>query len=622
MEVILINNWREIIRVLNDSDKFLSLKDLETKLGLSGKTIKKLIFEHEQEESSNGIKIIRNSRKQYALKILDNIKMNKLIYDSKNKANEMTSRIVFVIEKLILEEDFVRIEEMAEQLFVSRATLDRLMPDIREIFSMYELRLIMKPKYGIKLVGDEVKKRSCYAHEVINKTYTTNNQKQEIIQKILLSNIKKYNLAINDINIYNLVQHCVIALSRLEKNKFIIDSTDSFINEDEENERTAAKEIVKEFEREFRIDIPNNEVEYIKIHLLGKRIIDNHLISEDVFECIDNIVKYILEKSHIDLRGDMELRTSLAIHVQPLLSRLKFGLKQKNPIVQEIKREMPQGFELSFYAAEVIANRYQVTVDDDELAYLALHFSVALDKLEKVSNDKKIVVVCASGRGTARLLQHRLTKRYHIKTENLILLSSLQLDDYDFSDTVCILSTIPLDIEIAIPVMIIDMLFSDSNIQKVDSFMHSVTLTNQLEKHLRESLFIRQKTFEDKEQVISFMYNQIKKEYPKITESFKEQVILRENASSTEVGDCVSLPHPYFYDGEELIICCLGLEKPVKWKFDYVNLVILMAIPQEESFINQKVNEIVINMIGDKQSIIQLSMETTLEKFLELVSRG
>lgn len=613
--------WIRILEILNNEEGAMSLKDLAKKMHITERTIKKYILDYKQEEENNGIKIVQNIRKQYSLKIIDNLKFNRLIYGGLNNFDERSSRIVFILERLILKDDFVRIENIAEELFVSRATLDRLMPNVREILSKYDLSIISKPKYGIKLIGEEMNKRSCYAHEIINKTTEPKSKELYIIQTTLQDKIEKYNLILNEINFYNLVQHCIIAIDRIKMNNILTESKPSIAKKNQESESLAAKEIVQEFKKEFQIDIPESEVEYIKMHLLGKRVVLNNMISEEVFSCIDKIIEVIYEKTNIDFKKDFELKMSLAVHFQPLLSRLEFGLKQKNPILQEIKREMPKGFELSVYAAEVISDWYHLTVNDDELAYIALHFSVALDKRAKVGINKKIVIVCASGRGTSRLLQHRLVKRYNFKPENLVILSSFQLNSYNFSDTMFILSTIPLKIEIDIPILLIDMLFSDKSARKVDQLIQSFAVINEIEACLKNSLFSHQKSLLNREEVFSLMCNQIKEEFPEIEETFLEQVIKRENVSSTEVGNYVALPHPYVYDGKKLIVCCMSLEKPIRWKFDFVNLVILMAIPQEEDFINQKISEIVANILSDEVSIIKLTNNTTKETFLDLISR-
>ena len=243
-----MNRWMDILKALYEMEGYIALKDLAKQVNLSGRTIKKIILEYREQEEDYGFSIVQNSRKHYHLNIREKEKFQAFIYQEAPVNAEVLARIIFILEKLLLTTSFIRIEELAEALFVSRATLDRLMPKLKEIVQQYDLSIETKPKYGIRLVGEELNKRTCYAHEV-SIHEQQENQQQKMVQEILYRIIKKYHLQLNDINFYNLVQHCLIAIHRIEMNNFVVNTKQSPINENEENERAAAKEIVDEFEK-------------------------------------------------------------------------------------------------------------------------------------------------------------------------------------------------------------------------------------------------------------------------------------------------------------------------------------------------------------------------------------
>ena len=608
--------WVKLITVLHKSGENVPIKELEKKLKLSAKTIKQIIEQNKEESDVYGFHIVNRFALGYSLIIDDEQKFHKFLLTVNTASDESTMRIYGIIEKLVQTQDYVRIEDIAEEMFVSRATLDRLMPKVKEIVQRYQLSITHKAKFGIRLEGKEMNKRLCYAHEV-KKYIMDNHQEMTLrIQKILKDVIKEYNLMMNDINLYNLVQHCVIAIHRISDHNFIQD-TFMVHMDDYEIEKKAAHDIVKRFENAFQIQIPDGEEQYIMMHLLGKRVLNNFdTISEDVLACIDDIMITIKEHMGIDLSKDHELKAALALHIQPLLSRLTFGFKQQNPILLEIKREMNQAFELALCAAKTINKRYHLDTSEDEMGYLALHFAVALDKKEKAISDKKIIVVCASGRGTAKLFHHRLINRYHFKDENLILASAFDLETKDFSDILCILTTIPLTQTYPVPIILIDMLLNQQSFEKVDKAIQNITFQQDVLQIIQNGLIIKEQNYKNKEEVLSSLCKALIQHY-QLDDDFELQVKKREEASSTEVGNMVALPHPYFYEGNHIVFSIMSLKQPIIWKFGEVQLIILMALPKQESLIANQLSDTIAQLVNDENKVDMLIQHLDMETLLE-----
>ena len=50
-------------------------------------------------------------------------------------------------------------------------------------------------------------------------------------------------------------------------------------------------------------------------------------------------------------------------------------------------------------------------MSEHEIGYLALHFQLAIER-RKQADKKKVLVVCASGAGTSRMLAYRLQSQF------------------------------------------------------------------------------------------------------------------------------------------------------------------------------------------------------------------
>ncbi|MFB8732997.1 helix-turn-helix domain-containing protein [Bacillus sp. SL00103] len=71
-------------------------------------------------------------------------------------------RVRFIMRKLLLQQDYLKIDQLAEELFISRMTVSS---DLKkdELLARYGMALVSKPGFGLKIEGDELQKRTCYA---------------------------------------------------------------------------------------------------------------------------------------------------------------------------------------------------------------------------------------------------------------------------------------------------------------------------------------------------------------------------------------------------------------------------------------------------------------------------
>ncbi|MDE6107538.1 MAG: BglG family transcription antiterminator [Oscillospiraceae bacterium] len=539
--------------------------------------------------------------------------------------DDTDSRIRYILTRLLRAGDFVRIEQLADELFVSRATVDRLMPEIKAVAGSYDLQIVTRPKYGISIQGEEIKKRLCYAHRANVPSLEDQEGMTRKIQQIVLDVIQRHDLVINDINLYNLIRHCVIAIQRMASGNRLTEAQPLHFDGSVDKERQAAQELVTRFEAAFGVEIPQGETQYMMMHLLGKRILkQGQTLTAETLDCIDHVLEEIFREKGLDFAGDAELYTALALHTQPLLSRLRFGLKQENPILQDIKRDMPQAYELAVCAVNVIRRDLALDMSEDETGYLALHFAMALEKRQRGGNDWKVLVVCASGRGTAKLICHRLVERYRFRQENLILTSVFELEHQDFTNILCIFTTVPLPGEYPVPAVMVDLAMSGRTLERVDEFLRSAALTPGGISLPENLLFFPEESFSTKEEVLDFLCAQMATAFSISREGevcFTDLVKQREVLSSTEVGNQVALPHPYGYQGKTGGCAFLSLKKPIPWKFGAVRLVILLAIPEEDRAMNGLMDSLT-RLITNEDTARRLTKDLSRETLEECLREG
>lgn len=604
--------WIKIVHTLYHENKVMSIDELAVTMGCTYNTIKSTLAKNSNTCVDHGFRIIESN--VVRLEIIDANKF--LFFLSYSNAND--DRVNEIIVHLLSTSEYVRIEDLADMMFVSRATIDRFIPEVKMIARSFKLELVSRPKFGITIQGSEINKRLCLAQ--YQKTNSINTFSDEItnwvvvkVQSIISESIESNNLQMNDINFYNLVQHSIIMITRIRRGNGILEIPKMTFEQDITKELNAGEQICNGFEKNFRITINEAERMYIVMHLLGKRIFSNdETIRSDVLECINEIFDEIDRIKGIDLHQDVELMTALALHIQPLISRMEFGLIQQNPLMQKIKSEMSDGFEYALCASEVIHRLYSFKMNEDEVAYLALHFTLALERRNKNTPKKKIAVVCSTGKGTAKLIQYRLMGYFKYREEDIILTSLLHLDELDYDEIDCILTTIPLEQKYPVQVISIDLMLSDDSLKKVDNYFSSLGHINVEEETIKKELIFANCNFTNREEILKFMCKKIK-EFHHI--DLFEQVMKREELSSTEVGNHMAYPHPYQYNGDKIIVSAMSLEKPIKWKFGDVQLILLLCYPVDNKnadVLNKMFTKLVMEAEEIKELIHNLSAENLI----------
>src|SRR5699024_607694 len=134
------------------------------------------------------------------------------------------------------------------------------------------------------------------------------------------------------------------------------------------------------------------------------------------------------------------LLNDLVDHLKPTIYRLEQDMGIKNPMIEEIKRDYPELFEL---IQEGVSDTFpEIDFPAEEIGYLVVHFgSVLLQNESEIF--LKALVVCSSGIGTAKMLATKLKKQIpeikQVENKSLFELEQTDLEAYDL-----IVSTIPL----------------------------------------------------------------------------------------------------------------------------------------------------------------------------------
>lgn len=582
---------RDIVLSLIKAKEPVTAEWMAKELGVSDRTIRTEIKELQSQGSSVGIIIESVRGKGYLLEIKDyevfekeyNSNANDAIDEHKSDFSEQENRFLYILKRFLLEKEPIKIESLEEELFVSKPKIQNDLKAVREILERYQLKLVTRPHYGTRVEGDEYMKRLCLSNNILsrnrnliiesNSFQVLDEKLFEKIKEIIIKKVNEYKIEISDIALENLATHITIGCKRIEEG-FVIENLEDDLTGKYPFEKIVANEIVKEVEAFTGFKFPQSEINYIIVHLLGTKLIHRDMLKEfSQFDELGSIIHCMLERLKTELNWDLhedeEFIQSLTLHIRPAMNRLRYNMNIRNPLLNEIKRKYPSAFEGAAIASRCIEEYLKIEVGEHEIAYIALHMGVALERMKtRQKRLKRVIVVCASGVGSARLLYYRLQNVFKDEIDIVASTNYYQLKEYDLSSIDFIISTIPIKEDIVVPVQVVNTFLGEEDIENIREGLSPVK-KNEEQSYLDESRVFIHKDFEDKEGVIRFLCEELYKQNL-VSKDYVNLVLERESLAPTSFGNLVAIPHPLSPETEETFWTICTLKKPIEWTDKYL----------------------------------------------------
>ncbi|ASK62512.1 transcriptional antiterminator [Virgibacillus phasianinus] len=467
---------RKILELLLHAQEEMRIKEIAVELQVSERTIhrdltgiEKLIFDHNLEllkKSGSGLRITGDRMNKQQLEAA--------LSGASSSDYTLEERQTIILAALLEAKEPMKLFTLANELKVTIATISHDLDQLEEELAKFNLHLVRKRGYGVRIEGNETNKRSAISNLIAKnvdpfefvsllKENLGKKLKQPltVISNRLLGMVNPETLTtienrveqtrnqlpheLADSAFIGLVVHLTLAIERLQKGDKI-EFDQAFMKQIEgTKEYEIAKQLIQDLEISLSMEIPDDEIGYITMHLMGAKLrIDHHYLIEDssldIAYKTKQLISYVESHMGMDLSNNASLLNDLAAHLKPMIYRLKQGMNITNPLIKEIKKDYPDLFQLIREGVQEIFS--DMKFPDDETAFLVLHFAAALLHGEEEFN-LKTLVVCSSGIGTAKILSTKLVQRVpeikQVDNKSLFDLKHLNPDDYDI-----VVSTIPL----------------------------------------------------------------------------------------------------------------------------------------------------------------------------------
>lgn len=619
-------NIKALIHILKEQGGWLKTSEILDYLNISSRTLRNYIqYVNEHYLSSF---TIESSNMGYRLKTAENSEAVSA------KRNGLSNRVYYILQQLILAEDGVDIFDLSEHMFVSVPTVEKDIIECKKYISNYHLS-IDRVKNMLFLRGEEIDKRKVMSM-IYYKEYNTTFYNIIDLEKIfgyelhpfkrkLLQIIQHHGYDINEYTLGNIIYHIIISIERMQDNQYvhhpIYPYKETFIS------MSIIHEIQELIETSFHVHMDENELYYLQALISSKTTYmteeNEKFVQAPYASLIDEIIKEVNENYFISLE-DEEFKTKFVLHVQNMVVRASNRFTSKNPLTQSIKMSSPLIYDLSVYISNLISEKLNIHLHEDEIAYIALHVGSCLELKQKNYDLLEVVLVCPAYND---LQFHLKEKIEHYFGNQLRVIKVVTRVDKEIAalqaDFIISSTAIPLDPSTA-QVIISTFLSSDDvlNIQTLVNRIKHEKQQQRIKKNLL-SLFDKRifmfsdQTFQDEFDIISFITRQMSKLHL-VQNDFVDNVIKREKLSSTVFNNIVAVPHSIQMDALQTSIAVLILNKPIKWgEATNIRIVTLIAMNKNERTIYRDIYDEYIKILASPANVSKLAKSPSYEAFID-----
>ena len=570
--------------LLENKDHYITSKELASQLSCSDRTIRtylKSLMDWKPDET--GWKITAKQGYGYRLELQDKALYRNFIetefFTEQNsaKTENIEDRYNYILNKLLFEQEKRYCDDLAEELFVSRSTLSADFKKIRQDLAKYDLQIESKANRGVYVKGSERNKRRFIMdyffrdnffqslHNYINIEVPGRQISLEELTIIVLDECREGHLKLSDFVIQNLVIHIALSFKRIAEG-FQISKIEDWEQGNYLAERKIAEKILHRVYLATGLEFPKEEVDYITLHLISKascqesqntKIDTNQEIRKQLLEALEQV-------EHVkayQFQHDFQLVEGVVTHLVTLLVRLQNHVVLENPLLKDIQQQYSSVLAMTRELLQAMPIFSKENLSDDEVAYVALHFMAALERL-KEKQKFNILVICATGYGSAQMLKNRIDNELGNLVHIVDVIGYYELSDERLKNIDFIISSIDLsNLVFSVPVFTVSIFLNSEELKEIK---HRMAQLKPVESSLipEKAIMVDQneeKIFDDyfssacfvlaqdatKEVILQELLSQMGQgEEQDFVSCMQDLMKQREKMSSVIFSEQIAVPHP------------------------------------------------------------------------------
>ena len=570
-----------------------------------------------------------------------NLAADVLKTDDGERFGSSKERSDYIVNHLIVQPDGDPIDlwDLCDEMSVSMSTLKTDLARAKRTLARNDLELVTH-RDRISLNGTERNKRKLLSgmlrQETNNGFMGTGALSRAFpdidiksVQQLVSDTLYRHHRFINDYALSDLLLHLAISIDRIRRSE----SLDAGDTADlPEEDRGIACELADALGASLSIEFPAEELRELTLLIMARSTdIDYRsatesnlaeLIGTDCMALVEKLAAQFNELYGIDL-SDRGFLVRFGLHVRGLLVRARTQKPSRNPLTESVKTGCPLIYDAAVALASTITNDLGVTINDDEIAYIALHLGSAVGTQREADAKAKATIFCPSYYDMGPRLVEQLAGRFGEQ----LMITRIATDEAELTDcpddlVICIS---PIQSVLQVPTLQIAPVPSSTDIANLRSKIEGIldarkrsAFKDLLHELIDPVLFEVRDDLSDRAACIEHMGRGLV-DSGFADRPYIDKVFEREEMSSTAMG-AFAMPHTVGLVGKHSRISVLISKKPIQWQDTQVNLVLMLCFsPAERSSFNTVFDRVAGSLI-EPANIRRLLECTSYEAFVDALA--
>ena len=570
-----VNRWYRILELLVTQQR-LTLEEMRSDLKVSLSTLQKSI--EQLNELLDSDLQIKQEGQLVSLEVYDYRRLEDILAGSLRKESDFNSsskRTSYLIKRLVRSSQPLLIDDLAEEIGVSRTTINKDLRQVKELAEAYQVNILGRPNRGLEVSGLELNLRLFYIHHVY--AYFDSDTLTEESQSFLEDLYQTFKLPKKTQEL--LTKVIAITIARLRRRQQLQQPIAYYTNELADSD--LVHQLIYHIEMTYHLSLSQYEQDFIS-YPLHIQYIDGLPYrpspSPELLALFQKMVQKVKETLLVTFNEE-SLYVEMHRHLKFLLHRLIFHVQANDIFHGDIPNKYPLAFEMAKVAAQELQRSFGYQLALSELSYLALYFEMALreEDSETQLRTRKIAVVCTTGRGTANMICRQL-RRVLGQEISISQYSEEEFNPVEDDDYFAIFTTIPLKLTgLKSPVVHLTKLFDD---QWLEDEWQRVNRYHQKNLETITLKFIRLSDEASYQAYLEKMVASLEKE-GLVDSQFLNRTLDRELQQSTIFGNGIGFPHTINQKEGQTILMLAVLDPIHQEGAEQVEFIFLVAIPQQ-----------------------------------------
>lgn len=612
--------------LINNNNEYYTSNQLAQQLNVSIRTIKSDLKEIKKySETNDDFKIESLPSKGTRLIIHDEnsllSSLNRLTRKVDYTNRDNIDRVNELIKKLIFSNTYISKYSMMESLYVSESTLYQTVNEAKQKLKDFNLNISYKTNHGYFIEGDEVDIRR---YIMVNNLYFNNsiiiNEDLARIYNVIANSFVDNKYQINEKNLQNITMHVALTIQRVKDGNYVNIKTTSSLKGT--TEYRISENILNHFLMMYNIDREHlqNETLLLTQTILGKtEYYINDSLQDQINDIINAFFIEIQSKFSINFCTNENLKLFLALHVVPMIYRIKSHTTLVNEMSTEIRQSFPIGYDIALDFSTKLSKIFDIHISEDELSYLTLYFNYGIENLNLGGKSRRILIFTNLRKSETILLKHKILSWFPNQISEITFVDSNN-QDVDLSEYDAIFSTDDDVDKFKGGVTKINVFPDEKDFNRINLSINGYTDEQSILKKFSPELFYYGQV-KDKKAALSILCQQAKKIYS-LPDDFQKSIETREDFSATYFDNLIAMPHPLSPISDETFVSVLITKHPIKWNSTHDAQVIMLISIEKNNPRAFQFWHYISCIVRNESKISKIIQNPTYDNFIRILKES